>query len=597
MQAAIVRFAVFWRRTGTRQDLAKYLCRTFANEYEVELERQRLLETTTDVVTSTRLPPAQQLPTEGTTVFDTGEADMQGRKLPQPLPKPADDEDEEPTDVHVESSETAQARDSTRLLERTDDVGGPWSQGTEPLLPPLRGSVPEADDSRGASAAGSTMRKDGATDPSAESAKLSAPEPVRRYVPRVDTSVDEDVLVPAPAPRRVTGERLDSSRVPAEAENSATEWAEAPPDPPVERSRTVSGSTAKVRPIPLALEAPDQRAEAGPDAGHDASTLALSSSPRGAHQKAPSGAVLALAVVAGTMVGAAGLWGLTRTPVLGRGTLVIRTGFEKAKVAVDEKLQTRGTTAVVALPVGTHKVTMEVEGFLPDIQEAVVRPGEITEVRFVERSRRGQLRIETIPAGAQVFIDGKPRSGQTPMTVDDLEPGIPHELQLRHPDADTDSSKVQTEAGQTFRVDKTLRMRVSRVAVAPVPADAAVLWDGTFKGTGRTVVKGIRMGQRGTLKVARAGCESQDDEVTPKGEVEIEKPVVLKCKGMDAVVTLDGPGGGRLRIDGVETGLLVPFSGYRLPSGKHAFELTHDRRSRSWTATVLPGNHVLSMGE
>ena len=73
----------------------------------------------------------------------------------------------------------------------------------------------------------------------------------------------------------------------------------------------------------------------------------------------------------------------------------------------------------------------------------------------------GRLSIDTNPAGARVYVDGK-YSGRAPLTIEYLEPGR-HEIEVSLPGFVTWRDEIRVREGATTRVDVRLRSQRPRV--------------------------------------------------------------------------------------------------------------------------------------
>jgi serine/threonine protein kinase len=409
-----------------------------------------------------------------------------------------------------------------------------------------------------------------------------APRPERGKSRRPESPLDEDgPLVPpptsAPLPRasrgiRTEGDSFESSPTAVAGGSLRRAMAEVPPT-----------GTPGLPPEVLHRQSTETSL-------HSATTGASHLALRPAR---PAWQLAVPAAAGGLLAGMALLLGLQATSVLGEGTLVVVTGKAEASVQVDDGPAVTGPHVAIPVRAGSRKVTIKAPDFQPDIQRVEVAPGRPTVVEFRARSVRGGLLIKTTPPGASVHLDGQKRPGTTPLTVDDLEPGSTHELVLRHPETEPAKRMVKAPAGEIYNVEIALEYKVTRVVVEPQPDDAVVALDGAFRGRGKVTIRGARLNQRGVLRVYRPGCDPVEVEVTPRGESEILKAVTLACRPMEGSVSLGSPVGSRLHVDNQDTGVDLPVRGYKLPVGRHLFELVTPRKNLRWAADVVPGDQEL----
>jgi serine/threonine protein kinase len=68
------------------------------------------------------------------------------------------------------------------------------------------------------------------------------------------------------------------------------------------------------------------------------------------------------------------------------------------------------------------------------------------------RSRPGVVELHTKPADVVVIIDGQPVSGRSPFTLEDIEPGVRHEVLVSKPGHRPWSATFTVRAGETLRL-------------------------------------------------------------------------------------------------------------------------------------------------
>jgi hypothetical protein len=174
-----------------------------------------------------------------------------------------------------------------------------------------------------------------------------------------------------------------------------------------------------------ALNSAVEKRRSGGGDGHTASTLL----PESRSSPLP----LALAFVAGVAI-TAGAWSWRSAhrgalvappaPVATGGSIIVASQPSGAKVYVDETVAPETTpTAIRGVAAGTHTVRVVAPGHAAVEQHARVADGEraLVEVTLPPSSHKVQL--ETIPAGASIYVNGVLQNGQTPheLTVADDE--------------------------------------------------------------------------------------------------------------------------------------------------------------------------------
>ncbi len=147
-----------------------------------------------------------------------------------------------------------------------------------------------------------------------------------------------------------------------------------------------------------------------------------------------------------------------------RGRLLVRSVPSGAQVLVAGR--PRGTTpaAVRDLPFGTYTVTVQRDGYASRSQRVTLTRGvparELTLEMAAASSARpaiartGSVNIETRPAGARVFVDGR-EMGTAPIRVPELTPGS-HTIRLELAGYRTLTTTVVVRAGQVNVVKVSL---------------------------------------------------------------------------------------------------------------------------------------------
>ncbi len=162
-----------------------------------------------------------------------------------------------------------------------------------------------------------------------------------------------------------------------------------------------------------------------------------------------------------------------RYPGTESGNLVVTSSPSGAAVTIDGEKQGQRTNATFSGMIsGTHVVGVEKEGFrLPAPRTVLIETGKTGHVHFTLQETRSSLKVETIPAGAEVLVDGVKHGSLTPCVIDDLPAGereivvrlagfgewkrtlrladgetLPLRLELLHPDTTGPSSGINTTA-------------------------------------------------------------------------------------------------------------------------------------------------------
>jgi serine/threonine protein kinase len=158
-------------------------------------------------------------------------------------------------------------------------------------------------------------------------------------------------------------------------------------------------------------------------------------------------------------------------PVTGR--LLVRSTPAGARVLVDGRDEGVTPAVVRNLSQGTHAIRVTAAGFTPEERRVTITPSQLAQSITVEldraqSSRRslsrevvqtssyfsGALRVESLPPGANVFLDGKP-VGTTPLSLSQVSAGS-HVLRLEHEGYQRWTSAISVASGDSRRVTASL---------------------------------------------------------------------------------------------------------------------------------------------
>jgi len=302
---------------------------------------------------------------------------------------------------------------------------------------------------------------------------------------------------------------------------------------------------------------------------------------------------LALAALAGIIVGAAGLWGFQRL-VLGRGGASLRLETPAPGVEVIVAGKSLGRTPLsVALAPGSYPVQLAGEGgrreFVVDL------PARTSIVRYVDMplpapsvSAVGSLQVQTEPGRLVVFVDGVER-GPSPLTVPNLSPGE-HHVAVRNEGTMVRRTVTIQPNERTVLVVSP----VDRVAPAPV-SGAAGGWVSVasplalvIKEAGK--VLGTTDAERLMLPAGEHHLEVSNDALgfQAKRTVRIEagKSTVLKVDPPTGVLSINAQPWAEVWVDGQRIGE-TPIGNLARSIGPHEVVLRHpDLGERRETVTI-----------
>ena len=167
-------------------------------------------------------------------------------------------------------------------------------------------------------------------------------------------------------------------------------------------------------------------------------------------------------------------------------------------------------------------VNLQLAGYQTYVDDRViVDPGRTVRLRAVLAAARAGLRVLSEPAGATVLLDGR-AVGETPTTVDDLDPGIAVEVTLVRGGFERATATVELRGGEIAELMRVLKP-VPRFGAIDLYIDEG--WAEVYlhgKRIGRAPAKGLRLPvgkHRLRLVNPPSGKETQLDVVVDEREV------------------------------------------------------------------------------
>jgi predicted Ser/Thr protein kinase len=202
----------------------------------------------------------------------------------------------------------------------------------------------------------------------------------------------------------------------------------------------------------------------------------------------------------------------------------------------------------------------------------------------------GGLLLATDPAGATVEVDGRRMAETTPTAVRGLAAG-PHLVRL-HLDGHGDVERqVTVRAGERALVEVVLGARSHRVDVKSAPSGATVFLDGKLVAGTTPTVMTVTDDDFHELRVERVGYEVLTSFLKPEDRQPSLELTLEPEKEPRGVISIDGPSGAEVWLDGAYTGFSTPTLGMRIPVGDHAVEL------RSGNLRSSPARVAVHQGE
>jgi hypothetical protein len=157
----------------------------------------------------------------------------------------------------------------------------------------------------------------------------------------------------------------------------------------------------------------------------------------------------------------------------GTGLVQVKTIPDGATVEADEAVVGEPTPTSFRLPVGSHTLTISLAGYEPVQQQVTVSASASTPVNVTlsneppaAGTRNAEIRIETMPAGIEILIDGK-SYGPSPVRVT-LSPGD-HTYTVKPPGLAPYQNAFTVKPGEIIVKKLTLQPTAGAPPAAPAP--------------------------------------------------------------------------------------------------------------------------------
>ncbi len=209
---------------------------------------------------------------------------------------------------------------------------------------------------------------------------------------------------------------------------------------------------------------------------------------------------------------------------------------------------------------------------------------------------RAELTIESTPAGAHIFLDGRPITAPAPTTIAVAEPrpGEAHRLELRLPGyRDWVASGVVLKPGDHAFYRAGLEAPATRLLVTTTPPGAEVAVDG--RTVGRTPLGNVSLAADGHQHALRLRRHDFVDVVEPitladRQDVVVDRKLVAAPRF--GTIDLHVDPWAIVYLDGRKVGE-APVKGLSLPIGHHRLKLVNPVRHKQLMLAVdVPAKHA-----
>jgi formylglycine-generating enzyme required for sulfatase activity len=266
------------------------------------------------------------------------------------------------------------------------------------------------------------------------------------------------------------------------------------------------------------------------------------------------------------------------------GKLRVDTGGVTAEISADG-LRLGRVPGTVDVPAGERTLTFKAPRYLDHVERlTIVGGGERQQLKVALKPSFGVVTISSVPAGAQIEVDGK-AAGVTPAKVE-MDAGI-RRVQVSSPGLRLWTSSVVVNAGTPQSIGPiALGAADARVTVRSVPSGAQVTTGGSFRGLTPVTID-LSPGVSHAVTVTRAGYAPWTREIF--AEAAKESALDARLAALLVEVRVQGePADAEVFVNGASRGK-APAS-FSLPASRHHIEVRKEGFNGFVTDLVLaPG--------
>ncbi len=175
-----------------------------------------------------------------------------------------------------------------------------------------------------------------------------------------------------------------------------------------------------------------------------------------------------------------------------RSKINIYSNPSGAQVYLNDEYQGTTPLTLMLLP-GNYRVTLKKEGYLDYSTNIVVQEGRDREYTFNLQPAYGNLRIETEPRGASVYLDGTYR-GLTPLILYNI-PAKTYQLRIVYSGYQERIETIKVEPNRTTYLSYSLVPLYGSLNVNSVPQGADVYLNGVYRGKTPIVINNLNPGR------------------------------------------------------------------------------------------------------
>ncbi len=247
-------------------------------------------------------------------------------------------------------------------------------------------------------------------------------------------------------------------------------------------------------------------------------------------------------------------------PASSRGTLMIKVlnpDVTDASATINGDTQALGGDQAlqISLEASSQTITVRAPGYQDVTRTVEVKSGATTTVNLTLVRATATVRVGSLPAGAQVLVNGREQSG----TSFELPTGK-QTIEITAPGFEPFHQDLTLVSGQTFNLNPTLRASTGKLVVNSSTPGATVFVDGQPRGPLKNGSLELTLEPGPHEVVVRAGSHSDDRRTVSVQAGQSATLTIALRRAMASISVLSTPSGATIKLNGRPLGK-TPYSG------------------------------------
>ena len=262
------------------------------------------------------------------------------------------------------------------------------------------------------------------------------------------------------------------------------------------------------------------------------------------------------------------------------GSINVKSEPKSAKIFLDGKHVGTTPEEILSISPGTHEIQVKMDGFDVWSETVNIEAGKENSITAKLQRSTGSLMIESKPADAVIFFDGK-EIGTTPEIVMSGSKGT-HTVEIKLDGYETWKKSVDIKPGTEESLTAILQIRTGSLNINSTPPGGTIFIDGIESGTTPGKIENMKSGTR-KVEVKIEGYESWTESIDIA--VDQEKHMTAVLKHLTGTLNISSePEKAVIVIDGNEAGN-TPANITGLKPGKHLVEVKMEGYEK-WSESV-----------